>query len=153
MAEAKSECEDLMNAALPFAEQMLAEHGEFYPFGMVLTREDENAGISGYSGDERPPSSEVIGSIKWAFARGARQAHFRATALVYDVRVVVPATDETSDAVAFALDHRDKYSVVVFVPYKLAAGSPVFGEVFAQQGEGEIFRKPKRPWWHVFPSR
>ena len=29
----KEECEALMNAFLPFAEKMLAQHGEFYPVG------------------------------------------------------------------------------------------------------------------------
>ena len=36
MASPKSECEDLMNEALPLAERMLREHGEFYPYGLTI---------------------------------------------------------------------------------------------------------------------
>jgi hypothetical protein len=33
---AKDDCNQLLNAALPFAEQMLREHGEFLPFGAQM---------------------------------------------------------------------------------------------------------------------
>jgi hypothetical protein len=36
VATPKAECETLMNAALPFAEKMLKEHGEFFPYGAAL---------------------------------------------------------------------------------------------------------------------
>ena len=32
----KDEATDLMNMMLPFAEKMLREHGEFYPYGGVM---------------------------------------------------------------------------------------------------------------------
>lgn len=149
MADAKAECEALMNEAYPFAEQMLAEHGEFYPFGLALTDFDEYAAVGGYDDREQPPSTEVIALIKEGFVKRARRRGYKATALVYDVRVVVPATGQQSDAVAFALDHRDKFSVIVFIPYRLEAGAPVFDEAFAQEGERDIFRRPKRPWWAI----
>ena len=32
----KEECEQLLNAILPFAINQLNKHGEFYPFGAVM---------------------------------------------------------------------------------------------------------------------
>jgi len=152
MLDAKADCEALMNAAEPLVEQLLTEHGEFFPFGVVMTDFDECTMVGGYDGREQPPSTEVIALIKQGFVRRARRGQLKATALVYDVRVVVPATGEKSDAVAFALDHRNNYSVVVFIPYKLEAGAPVFAEAFAQKGEGDIFRRHARPWWAIVLS-
>ena len=37
----KEECEELLNALLPFAANQLKKHGEFYPFGAVLTNDGE----------------------------------------------------------------------------------------------------------------
>src|SRR5262245_5639067 len=34
---AKEDCEDLMNAVLPFAREMLSKHREFYPFGAAMS--------------------------------------------------------------------------------------------------------------------
>lgn len=35
MSHAKSDWQPLMNAVLPFDEQLLQEHGEFFPYGGV----------------------------------------------------------------------------------------------------------------------
>jgi hypothetical protein len=37
MATPKDDVEKLMNALLPFAEKMLREHGEFYPYGGAMS--------------------------------------------------------------------------------------------------------------------
>jgi hypothetical protein len=36
MADPKAESESLLNAALPFAQKMLKENGEFYPYAFTL---------------------------------------------------------------------------------------------------------------------
>ena len=36
ISDAKVDAETLLNSALPFAEKMLSEHGEFYPFGEAM---------------------------------------------------------------------------------------------------------------------
>jgi hypothetical protein len=73
------------------------------------------------------------------FKRDAAIGKVKATALAYDVHVVVPGTSEKSDAIAVALDHKDKYSVVVMFPYVLHAGKLTIGTPFAQKGESRIF--------------
>jgi threonine synthase len=80
--------------------------------------------------------------LKQALIAGAVEGRYKATALVYDVRVTLPSSGEKSDAVAVALDHRDDYSVVVLIPYKIRNGKAVFGGAFSQRGESDIFRRP-----------
>jgi hypothetical protein len=137
--KAKAECEEVMNVVLPFAEEMLAKHGEFFPFGGVMKRNGEIAHIAGYDGRGQPPSADIIKLLRDGFRSGARSGEYRATALVYDVRVALPSSGQKSDAVAVALDHRDQYSVVVLFPYSLQDGKVVFGETFAEKGEASVF--------------
>ena len=48
---------------------------------------------------------------------------------------IVPA----DRALAVALDHRDGYSVIVLLPYKIEDGAVVYDNPQAQPGEGDIF--------------
>jgi hypothetical protein len=135
----KAECELLMNAVLPFAEKMLKKDGEFFPYGGVLKSTETIASLAGYDGRERPPSTDVINLLKKGFVDGAKSGEYRATALVYEVRVVVPSSGKKSDAIAVSLNHRANYSVIVYYPYELKKGVLTYGEVFAQKGEFDIF--------------
>jgi hypothetical protein len=139
MTEAKHESESLMNAALPFAERMLQQHGEFFPYGAALDSSGKVVSVAGYDGRETPPSADVIRLLRQAFVSGAKGGKYRATALVYDVRVALPGSETKSDAIAVALDHKDGYSVVVYLPYRLEASKLVAGDMFAQKGAQEIF--------------
>jgi hypothetical protein len=135
----KADCEALMNSVLPFAEQMLTTHGEFYPFGGAMRPDGQLVSIAGYEGTEHPKSVDVIALMKGAFVAAAHTGEYKATAVVYDVRVKLPSTEEKSDAIAISLNHRDNYSVIVLFPYKIDAGNLILGTALAQRGEADIF--------------
>jgi hypothetical protein len=142
MTNPKADCETLMNSVLPLAEQLLANHGEFIPFGGAMRPDGELVAIAGYDGDERPKSIDAIALMKGGFVVAARNGDYKATAIVYDVRVKLPSTGESSDAIAVSLDHRESYSVVVLFPYKIDSGKLTVGTAFAQVGDGDIFPAP-----------
>ncbi len=135
----KIDCEKLMNEALPFAEKMLQQYGEFIPYGYAMKANGEIVSISGQSKKEHPPSMEIMVLLNDGFRKSAKSGEYIATSLIYDVKVVVPSTGIKSDAISFALDHKDGYSVVVMLPYKLVNHKIIYGEIFAQAGEKEIF--------------
>lgn len=139
MSDAKADCQALMNSVLPFAEQTLSRYGEFYPFGGAMKPSGEFVCVAGADGTEHPLSGDLIRLIKDGFREAAGKGEVKATALVYDVRTTVPATGETSDAIAVSLNHRDSYSVIVMVPYRIGDGTIAFGQAFAQKGEADIF--------------
>lgn len=142
MKSAKEECEDLMNSAVPFARQMLAQHREFFPYGEAMTADGQIVAIAGDTGEEHPASQAVIDVLEKGFQEGARVGRYKATALVVDMRVVPPGKDVKQDAIAVRLDHRDGYSVVVVFPYSIAAGGEVTTEPpFAVKGEQRIFAR------------
>jgi hypothetical protein len=139
MSEAKVDCEALMNSVLPFAEQMLTNHGAFIPFGGAMRADGELVAVAGYDGQERPQSTDVIAFMKEGFIAAARQGEYKATAIVYDVGVILPSTADKSDAIAVSLNHRDSYSIIVLFPYKIDSGKLILGAAFAQKGEADIF--------------
>jgi hypothetical protein len=139
MADPKADCEALLSSVLPFAEQMLSLHGEFFPFGGAMRPDGKFVSVGGFDGEEHPLSADIIRLIKDGFIQSAHRGEYKATALVYDVRVKVPSTGEKSDAIAVSLNHRDDYSVVVLFPYRITDGKLVIGDPFAQQGEADIF--------------
>lgn len=139
MSSAKQDVEALMNDFIGFAEQMLSEHGEFFPYGAAMKPNGELVSVAGYAGTEQPPSQEIIDLLNDGFVNAARSGEYKATALFYDVRVSLPDDGTKSDAVAVALDHKDNYSAVVLLPYQIHDGQVSFGEIFAQQGANSIF--------------
>ena len=56
----KEECEELMNAVFPFAQQMLTKYREFYPFGGTMSIDGEIAHSASFSGEEHPASQSLI---------------------------------------------------------------------------------------------
>lgn len=139
MQEGKAESQELMDAVLPLAEKLLTEHGEFFPYGGAMTPEGNVVSISAYDGDEHPPSSALIDMLQKAFHASAQNGEYKATALVYDVRIRL-ASGEPSDAIAIALDHKSGYSVVVLLPYSIIGGELQYGEISAQAGDRIVFQ-------------
>ncbi|MDH3637599.1 MAG: hypothetical protein OES09_03960 [Gammaproteobacteria bacterium] len=137
--EAKAEAEDLINAVLPVAQQMLEKYGEFIPYGGAMKPNGEVVSVPGYDGNEQPSSQEIINLLKDSFRAAGKNGEYKATAIVFDVHVIAPGSDEKTDAVAVALDHKEGYSVVVLFPYQLSDGAVEFGQVFAEAGDNDIF--------------
>jgi hypothetical protein len=66
-----------MNAVLPFAEQMLATHAEFIPFGGATRPDGEIVSIAGYDGSEHPKSVEIIALMKERSSQLPKRANIK----------------------------------------------------------------------------
>ena len=139
MIEPKAECERLMQEALPFAENLLLKHGEFFPYGQALDPSGAVVHVAAYDGREQPPCVDLMRLLKQGFVEGAKEGKYKATAMVYDVRVPLPSSGVKSDAFAVASDRRDNYSVVVYFAYEIKRGELAMGEVFANEGMFDVF--------------
>jgi hypothetical protein len=136
---AKDDCNQLLDATVPRAENLLREHGEFFPFGAQMLPSGEIVQVAAYAGGEQPPSQDLIDLLQTSFKTRACYGEVVATALVYDVGVTPPGSDRKSDAIAVNLDHQNNYSVTVFFPYVIANGEPALGEAFGNIGENSVF--------------
>ena len=112
---ASQQCQDdldaLLRVMLPFAQQMLVESGEFFPFGAAMSSSGDSKWFAADLGlGERPPSAAVLASL----VDGLRQTRsdYRGAALGLDVRL----TD--SDAVRIELEHQEGVAIAVLLPYK-----------------------------------
>lgn len=147
-AEAKAECEKLMNAAIPFAEHMLAKYGEFFPFGIALDNAGKVVRIDVQESDDgtkRPQTAVWLARFDQAFMAGARDGKYRATCLVSDVRANLPGSADKSDAIHIGLEHRDNFAVEVLIPYVIRKDKPVLAKPVAQAREPRIFSPPSNP--------
>jgi hypothetical protein len=73
---------------LPFAQEMLRKHGEFFPFAGSMSTSGEIAHVGGYTGDERPSSQEVIDLLIDGLRERATSGDLRAAAICLDVRTI-----------------------------------------------------------------
>ena len=109
--QAQDDLDGLVGAALPFAEQMLDQHGEFFPYAVALDHAGEARMVGADpGGGEQPASADVLATL----TEGLREQRdgLRAVALVSDVRL------SDSDAVRVELEHREGQALAVFLPYK-----------------------------------
>lgn len=132
MKTAKEECEDLMSEMIPFAKKMLAEHGEFLPFGGMILKTNEivHAGATDERSDH-PASKNLIDILRRNFATRSREGKLKATAIVYDVAVTPPDKQDKMDAIQVDLNHQDGYGISVFLPYVRNQDGLNFTEPFA----------------------
>jgi hypothetical protein len=132
---AKSDCDEILETVIPFAEKMLVEHGEFYPFGGTMTADGKVGFTAGWSGDEDPEPSEVLSTLEQGFRAGAKSGKYKAISLVFQCEAVPPGKIKERDAIAASLDHRDGYSAVLVFPYSFAPdGKLVIEESFTSKG-------------------
>jgi hypothetical protein len=141
MTGPEHDAETLLHSVLDLAARMLCEYGEFYPYGGAMRMDGEILRIAAETGEERPPSQQLIALLKEGMRDGAGSGDFKATAIVFDVMVTPPEAEAKTDAIAVAIDHQDDYSVLVFLPYSIDEGDLLLGETFVQAGADDIFRE------------
>ena len=140
--EAKEDYNSLLGALMPFAEEMLKKHGEFYPFGAQVSPAGEVSAHAADTGEEMPESEAVIALLVKAFQEAARSGTTRATGICYDGRIVQDG--KKVDAVIVSLEHMSGNASKACVPYsKGFLGKYKFGEMIVSLEESKIFTTGK----------
>lgn len=136
----RDETDDLLDAAVTFAQEMLARRGEFYPFGAVVTAEGAVALSAADPGlGDYPDSVSVIDALRQAFKRQAQTGEIRGAAICCDVRVEDDGSGMT-DAIRTTIEHREDEPVHVLLPYRLGNDRTAsYGELRAARAEPTIF--------------
>lgn len=132
-AEAQADMDNMLEAALPFAQQMLAKHGEFYPYALSMSAGGEVAMVAADIGTENPASSDLLASLYEGFASRAQE--LRAAAIVSDVKL-----RSGEDAIRVEVEHREGAALAVVVPYKKRGRNLTYGNLAALPGERRVWR-------------
>lgn len=138
-AETKADCEALMSALLPLAEQKLSEQRVLAPFGSTLTASDQ---VTEYEGGREPDpllTEARISALQARFRELAAGGAIKASALAYSSTAAAPGALDPEHAVVIHLDHRDDYSLVVTFPYRWSGSELHIDEPFAAEGAHRIF--------------
>jgi hypothetical protein len=87
-SSAREECEGLLRAAVPFAVNMLAKAGGFYPFGAAMTPAGDVVMVASTHDEERPASAAVLGRLTADLREAAGAGRYKAVALAADVHLI-----------------------------------------------------------------
>jgi hypothetical protein len=130
----------LLNALIPFAQQMLSKYGEFYPFGASI---DVNGAISFSATDPQLESSQsqvVFESLVSDLSQKAANGQIKAAGICFDTRITRPRDVSKIDAICIHLEHREQAPVRVYMPYvKSLFGKFKYQELSASTVESRIF--------------
>ena len=137
---AHPDLDQLLNVALEFAQKMLKEHGEFYPFGASMGTDGKITMDGAATGREHPPSKELLDLLSESYTQRASTGGLRAAAICADVRVPPPGSDQKTDAIQVGLEHANGEAVTVFLPYQKGwAGRVRYGNVFTSARNRQFF--------------
>jgi hypothetical protein len=140
MPEPTDEIQELLNFLLPYAERMLNQHGEFYPYAAALDSDGElNAVATDVDDDDSVDVTEVLVALHKGLRERAAEGAIRASGIAADVTLTDPDSGETTDAVQVELDHADADAVDIFVPYETEDEGIKFGELVAAEGREPVF--------------
>jgi hypothetical protein len=139
MPEPTDEIQELLNFLLPYAEQMLNQHGEFYPYAAALDAEGELNAVGADVDDDTPDVGELLLALHQGLREQAADGAIRASGIAADVTLTDPDSGETTDAVQVELDHADADAVDIFVPYQTGGEGIKFGELVAAEGREPVF--------------
>lgn len=112
----RAELDTFLDPLLGFAHDMLKKHGEFYPFGATIGSDGQMALSGADTGNEHPPSQEVIDLLVGGMRAQAKAGNIRAAAICYDIRFR-PEGGEMTDAIAMSLEHTAGDRALVVQPY------------------------------------
>jgi hypothetical protein len=138
MPEPREEIEQLLNYLLPFAEQMLSQHGEFYPYAATMDAGGEVQAVSA-AGDERPDDGELLLALHAELRERAAEGTIRASGIAADVTLTDPDSGTETDAVQLELDHVESDAIDVYVPYTTGTEGVSFGDLVAAAGQAPVF--------------
>lgn len=130
--------DNLLDAAIKFAQDMLAKRCEFYPFGASVSDAGQVGMAAADPGlGDHPDSLSVIEALTEGFRSAAAGGEIRAAAICCDVRVDDDGSGMT-DAIRVTIEHRDDEPVHVLLPYRLG-DELAYGELRAARAPRTIF--------------
>lgn len=143
VAAQKTDADRVLNASISLALDKLVEQGEFYPFGVALTREGQIAVLTTQESLAVPTSEAFLNALHDALADGARSGSFKAAAIVADFSFERPRSSGEHDAIRVSLESAAGEAVTCYLPYILVTPGGTRdvrpGQPFAQKIQPSIF--------------
>lgn len=136
----------ILGFLLPFAQKTLRERGDFHPFGATVDGEEDLVlAMADVDEDsEEIDAQEMIDVLVEGFRVRARAGDLRASGICMDVRITMPETGESKDAICIRLEHEVGESLDVILPYAVDEDGVIdYDEMFSMEGEQQVFDPPR----------
>lgn len=137
MTPSPKQLNDLYTYCLEFAQKMLEDSSDFYPFGATLSQQGQLTAAGAHNGLERPQPLELYELLAGAFTSGAQSGEFAAVALAANVNIPEQYGVPFNDGIRVHLEC-DGNARFIYVPYLLEKSgflkrstAVVLGEAFA----------------------
>lgn len=137
---AHPDLEELMNSSLDLAKSLLDKYGEFYPFGMSKSKDGGGNINSGWNGDDRPKSQDVIEILVKNYQNEALAGKITSACICSDVKIHNKDFGD-SDAISCELECINGESVMVYLPYKKTETSYTYDNLIAREKDLRFFTK------------
>ena len=118
MAATPAQLHELLTYCTDFAQLMLKDSGEFYPFGAVLSSEGNVVAVGGSNGQEYPKAQEIYHLLTEAFVVDAKSGKIVGAALAANVNVPEQFESPSRDALRVHLE-TEGYARFIYVPYEI----------------------------------
>ena len=99
-----------------FADQLLIDVGEFFPFASQVDKNGTFSGIGFDNGDDRPSSQALIDTMTTHFENELTQNNIRSYCITYDVRVKNINFPDGIDAIVVSVKYANNI-LKCFYPY------------------------------------
>jgi hypothetical protein len=116
----KKDFQILVEYCKSFAEHLLEQQKEFYPFASYINITREITPFAVYDGDEFPLSENLIKSLKKYLEDKKTNNDLVAYVIAYDTKVTNERYRESIDALAITAIHKDQLQkITYYFPYRL----------------------------------
>ncbi|MFK7756869.1 MAG: hypothetical protein AB8B53_08050 [Flavobacteriales bacterium] len=135
MDQIKDDIQNIINYSHDFAEIMLNDGGEYYPFGATISPTGELTPV-GYNDEEtdNPQSQKVIDQLRSTFDDQLKSGEIRAYAITFDVKVSINEDGDKSDAILIDITHRNDDQIPqYYFPYNWIDNELKFGKSFGMK--------------------
>jgi hypothetical protein len=104
----EKDIQNIIDYSHKFAETMLNNGKEYYPFGAQIENNGELVAVAHKDSEtDFPKSQKVIENLKSDFEKQFADGKIKAFGLTYDVRVQVNELGDKSDAICIDITHRN----------------------------------------------
>ncbi|MGH9585672.1 MAG: hypothetical protein ACRD3F_01880 [Acidobacteriaceae bacterium] len=118
----REDANEVLNATVTYAKRMLRKYGQFAPFAHRM-RDDGEVSLEVVAQHDMPAEPPMLLDLLYQqLQERADKGLITAAALASNVTIVKPSKEGYTDAIMVGIEHKDGYSVQVFVPYKITGG-------------------------------
>ena len=143
MAQTDDQIENLFGFTARFAQEMLSESGDFYPFGATISADGKIAAVNGdVGGEENPQPRDVYESISAQLVRIGAAGGVEGVALVARVDIPDDLGAQVEKGIRVHIEG-DGFARFIYIPYEIrSAGEPAvhLHELLAVEVQPQFFK-------------